>query len=109
MVGGRATRFLSAVLRCGIVCVSLVLPAGSAVAQSSPPLIGVTFTHTAVDGCNLDSNGIVLHYDRPGVRRLVRSELAAMHAAGIQTVRILLWNMSDITGQDWGVIPSAGG
>jgi hypothetical protein len=43
------------------------------------------------------------------MRRLVRSELAAMHAAGIQTVRILLWNMSDITGQDWGVDPSAGG
>jgi hypothetical protein len=41
------------------------------------------------------------------MRRLVRSELAAMHAAGIQTIRILLWNMSDITGQDWGVIPSA--
>jgi hypothetical protein len=87
-----------------------MLLAGPAVAQPLPPLIGVTFTHAAIpDGCALDFNGIVLHYDRPGMRRLVRSELAAMHAAGIQTIRILLWNMSDITGQDWGVIPSAGG
>src|SRR5882757_11382939 len=68
-------------LGCG-VCASLLLLAGSAVAQPSPPLIGVTFTHTAVPGCDLGSNGIVLHYDRPGVRRLVRSELAGMHAAG---------------------------
>jgi hypothetical protein len=98
-----------AVFRCAIVCVSLMLIAGPAVAQPSPPLIGVTFTHAAIPGCDLGSNGIVLHYDRPGMRRLVRSELAAMHAAGIQTVRILLWNMSDITGQDWGVVPSAGG
>jgi hypothetical protein len=82
----------------------------SAVAQPSPPLFGVTFTHATIPGdCALDFNGIVLHYDRPGMRRLVRSELVAMHVAGIQTVRILLWNMSDITGQDWGVIPSSGG
>ncbi len=87
-----------------------MLLSGSAVAQPSPPLIGVTFTHAAIpSGCALDFNGIVLHYERPGMRRLVRSELAAMYAAGIQTVRILLWNMSDITGQDWGVVPSAGG
>src|SRR5262249_58463119 len=41
--------------------------------------------------------------------RLVRSQLAAMHAAGLSTIRILFWNMTDITGQDWGVLPSAGG
>jgi hypothetical protein len=51
----------------------------------------------------------VLHDDQPGMRQLVRSQLAAMHKAGLQTIRILLWNMSDISDQDWGVIPSAAG
>jgi hypothetical protein len=32
-----------------------------------------------------------------------------MRAAGIQSLRLLLWHMSDVSGQDWGVIPSAGG
>ena len=86
-----------------------MLLAGSAGAQSSPPLIGVTFTHSDMRGCDLNGNGIVLHYHRPGMRRLVRSELAATRAAGIQTIRILMWNMSDITSHDWGVIPSASG
>jgi hypothetical protein len=78
-------------------------------ATGEPPLIGATFTHTSLVGCDLNRTGIVLHYDRPGVRRLVRSQLAAMRAAGLQTIRILLWHMSDITGHDWGVLPSAGG
>ena len=86
-----------------------MLLAGSAGAQTSPPLIGVTFTHSDMRGCDLNGNGIVLHYDRPGMRRLVRSELAATRAAGIQTIRILMWTMSDITSHDWGVIPSASG
>jgi hypothetical protein len=82
---------------------------GGVTADPPVPLIGVTYTHTSVANCDLNGHGIVQHYDRPGMRRLVRTQLAAMHAAGIQTIRILLSNMSDITGQDWGVIPSANG
>jgi hypothetical protein len=39
-----------------------------------PPLIGATYTHTALIGCSLDRTGLVLHYDTPGVRRLARSQ-----------------------------------
>ena len=92
-----------------IVAAAIAAFAGSTAADPPVPLIGVTYTHTSVANCDLNANGIVQHYDRPGMRRLVRTQLAAMHAAGIQTIRILLWNMSDITGQDWGVIPSANG
>jgi hypothetical protein len=85
------------------------VPFAARAAGEDVPLIGTTYTHTAVGGCDLSNTGIVQHYDSPGVRRLARSHLAAMHDAGLQTIRILLWNMSDITGQQWGIVPSAGG
>jgi hypothetical protein len=88
-----------------IAAVLGLVPAAAATA-ATPTLIGATFTHTSVQGCHLDDNGIVLHYDRPEMRQLVRSQLAAMHKSGLQTIRILLWNMADISDQDWGVIPS---
>jgi hypothetical protein len=84
-----------------------VVPATQA--GDPPPLIGSIMTHESLAGCSLDRTGIVLHYDNPGMRRRVQAELTAMHAAGLQTVRILLWNMTDITGHDWGVLPSLGG
>lgn len=80
--------------------------------SSAAPLIGVTYTHAAVAAdCNLDRprSAIVLTYDEPGVRRLVRGQLAAMRAAGMQSIRILLWNMGDIGTHTWGVVPSANG
>jgi hypothetical protein len=87
----------------------LVISASSRAVGSEQPSIGATLTHTSLVGCDLNRTGIVLHYDSPGVRHVVQSQLAAMHAAGLQTIRILLWNMTDITSHDWGVLPSAGG
>jgi hypothetical protein len=71
--------------------------------------VGAAYTHWATPACSPNGTGIVATYDQPGVRRRVRLQLAAMRAAGIQSLRLLLWHMSDISGQDWGVIPSAGG
>jgi hypothetical protein len=77
--------------------------------QSVPvPLIGANYTHYVNPSCSLDY-GIISHYDRPGVRPRVRAQLAAMRAAGIQSLRLLLWYMSDATGQTWGIVSSAGG
>jgi len=81
----------------------------SAAAKESVPvqLIGANYTHYVNPSCSLDY-GIVTHYDRPGVRRRVRDQLAAMRAAGIQSLRLLLWYMSDATGQNWGIVSSHG-
>jgi len=95
-----------------LACAAIIVAAAAAATSSAAPLIGVTYTHTAVAAdCNLDTprSAIVLTYDEPGVRRLVRGQLAAMRAAGMETIRILLWNMSDIGTHAWGVVPSANG
>jgi hypothetical protein len=76
---------------------------------SEPPLIGAAYSHWATPACSPTGTGIVATYDQPGVRQRVRLQLAAMRAAGIESLRLLLWHMSDVSGQDWGVVPSAGG
>jgi hypothetical protein len=77
--------------------------------ESAPvPLIGANYTHYVNPSCSLDY-GIITHYDWPGVRPRVRAQLAAMRAAGIQSLRLLFWYMSDATGQTWGIVSSAGG
>jgi hypothetical protein len=81
----------------------------AAVQASVPvPLIGANYTHYVNPSCSLDY-GIVTHYDWAGVRRRVRAQLAAMRAAGIQSLRLLLWYMSDATGQNWGIVSAGGG
>jgi hypothetical protein len=82
----------------------------SAKESASVPLIGANYTHYVSPSCSLElSYGIVTHYDLRGVRARVRAQLAAMRAAGIQSLRLLLWYMSDATGQSWGVVSSGGG
>jgi hypothetical protein len=76
---------------------------------STLPLVGTAYAHWATFGCSVNGAGIVATYDQPGVRKRVRLQLAAMRAAGLDSLRLLLWHMSDISGQDWGVVPSAGG
>ena len=100
-------------MRRGLLLAVLVLTLAASAdmisAAVSPPPIGANFTHYQNANCSLDYSGIVVRYSQPGVRRRVRAELAAMHAAGIQTLRLLLWHMSDSTGQHWGIVPSKGG
>jgi hypothetical protein len=92
-----------------LVAAIVQMPAAGGAAVS-PPLIGVTYTHSNLKSCDLHgSTGIVAHYNDPGERRLVRTQLAAMRKAGIDSIRFLLWFMTDASNQDWGVVSSAGG
>jgi hypothetical protein len=94
-----------------VCCVALaaLVSAGSGRPAASPPLIGANYTHYKNADCSLANTGIVTHYQDPGIRRLVRAQLAAMHKAGVETLRLLLWHMTDATGQNWGIVPSGGG
>jgi hypothetical protein len=104
--------------RIGVVatCIAIVLVAAAS-SRSTPatahasapvPLIGANYTHYVNPSCSLNY-GIITHYDWPGVRPRVRAQLAAMRAAGLQSLRLLLWYMSDATGQYWGIVSSGGG
>jgi hypothetical protein len=83
--------------------------ATEAPANSRAPLIGVNYNHFAFPNCSLDDTGIVLTYGEPGVRTIVRRQLAAMRAAGIQSLRLLLWHVTDAGDMRWGVVSSHGG
>lgn len=78
-------------------------------AEVQAPLIGANYSHYENKNCSLDDTGIVSRYHQPGVRRRVRAQLAAMRSAGIETLRLLLWHMTDVGSHRWGVVSSAGG
>ena len=86
-----------------------LMAAGTGRPAQSRPLIGANYTHYANADCSLAGTGIVTHYQDPGVRRLVRGQLADMRAAGVQTLRLLLWYMTDASGTNWGPVSSRGG
>ena len=71
------------------------------------PLVGANYSLFGLVGCDSSGEGIVangmLH------RTLIRRQLAAMRASGVKTLRLLIWNQHDATGQTWGVVSSAGG
>jgi hypothetical protein len=62
---------------------------------SSPPLIGSLYARWGLIGCETEHSSIVSTYADPGVRERVRLQLAAMHAAGLSTLRLGLWNADD--------------
>lgn len=57
--------------------------------------------------CNIDGGGIVA--DGALERTTIRRQLAAMRAGGIETIRLLVWHLSDQEHHPWGVISSRGG
>lgn len=77
--------------------------------QHERPLIGTNYTHYAFSGCSMDGGGIVSSYHLPGVRERVQNQLVEMRSRDLETMRILLWHISDIAHHRWGVIPSDGG
>lgn len=100
-------------MRCWLLIGSVALVAAGSVSGAGntvpPPLIGTIYSHYANANCSLDDSGIVTHYHERGVRRRVQAQLGAMRAAGIETLRLLLWHMTDASDQRWGVASSAGG
>lgn len=78
------------------------------------PLIGANFSHFAEHGCATGQNGllgtgIVANWERPGVDALVRQQLKKMAAAGLRSLRLIVWHQTDVAGANWGVISSRGG
>jgi hypothetical protein len=70
----------------------LALPAAQAGATGSgTPLVGAAYAQWGFKCSATKGMGIVATYDEPGVRRKVRLQLAAMHAAGLDSLRLLLW------------------
>jgi F5/8 type C domain len=103
----RAIRFRVIASLIGLlVGAMLFLPAAeSRAGDSSPLLIGASHTHFLNPDCSLGGTGVVADGGR--VRTTIKQQLAAMRAAGIESLRMIVWNAHDTTGQDWGVIPSA--
>jgi hypothetical protein len=93
----------------GLLVLGSVVATRAPAGATSAPLIGVNYTHFAFPDCSLDDTAIVLTYDEPGIRTKVRRQLAAMRAAGIQTLRLLLWHVTDAGTMRWGVVSSGGG
>jgi hypothetical protein len=103
-------RFVCNAIAIGAASAIVAVAAPLASAVSTTPIVGATLTHSTIRSCDLHgSEGIVAQYNDPGRRRRVRTQLAAMYAAGLRSIRILLWHMADASNQDWGVVSSAGG
>jgi hypothetical protein len=71
----------------------------------SAPLIGALYSRWGLFGCRTEDTQIIPTYDDPGVRPRVRLHLAAMHAAGLETLRLGLWHADD-TSLGASLIPS---
>jgi hypothetical protein len=97
-------------VRCAVALLAVVLAASGSAATSGTrpqPLLGVNYLHYHDTPPNCSGLGIVRQYDRPEIRRLVRLQLAAMRAAGMRSLRLLVYHTS--AGDEWGLAGSAGG
>lgn len=85
-----------------------MLGAGAEAATSHvpPPLLGGDFIRYEETPPFCGGPSIVSSYGSPGVRGIVREELAAMRAAGMRATRLFLYHASDGEGD---IIPSKGG
>jgi len=71
------------------------------------PLVGVNYSTFGDLGCDFSGYGIVAY--GAGKQTLIRHQLGAMRAAGVQTLRTFIWSKHDARGKTWGVVSSAGG
>lgn len=88
--------------------VGLALAVPSATAALTPPLVGAAYSRWGVSGCDTTDMGIILTYDQPGIRRKIRLQLAAMHAAGLKTLRLMIWHSTAGT-DPFGMVSSSTG
>jgi len=71
------------------------------------PLVGVNYSTFGDRGCDFSGYGIVAY--GAGNRMLIRQQLAAMRAAGVQELRTFIWSQHDARAKTRGVVSSAGG
>jgi hypothetical protein len=90
------------------VAVTLLIPGQPLGADSSAPLIGAAYTNWGLNGCDTTGTAILTTYGHHGVRKRVRLQLGAMHAAGLDSLRLLIWNSAQGDDQA-GVVSSATG
>ncbi len=113
---GRTTCFHARLVAAGgaAFCLLAALSLPNAQGRSSGitlPEIGVTYTQPAIpDNCDLSAaRGLIKTYNWPGTRRRAQLQLAAMRAAGIDSIRILMWHLGDPASNDTTNLPSTGG
>lgn len=92
-----------------VFVLGLAAASGAYRSDVAPPLIGANYSHYRNESCSLDDTGLIAAYDESGVRRRVRAQLAAMGSAGIETLRLILWHMTQVGTHRWGVVASSGG
>lgn len=105
--GAMQRRLVPFICALAVVWLAAAFP-GAVRGAGGVPLVGVNYSHFAVVGCDIISNAGIIAYGQ-NKQPLIRRQLAAMRAAGIQSLRTFIWNQSDTTGQTWGVVSSAGG
>jgi hypothetical protein len=76
--------------------------------QPLQPLLGANFIRYEERPPYCGGPAILLDYHEPGVRDLVRSQLAAMRAAGMRALRLFIYHASNVRGND-SFLSSAGG
>ena len=80
---------------------------GAGAVAESLPLVGVNYSTFGDRGCDFRGYGILAY--GAGEQVLIRHQLAAMRAAGVQTLRTFIWSRHDAGRRTWGVVSSAGG
>jgi hypothetical protein len=75
----------------------------------SSVLLGANYTHHAFPACRAVGTGILATLHEAGVLETVHAQLGAMRRAGLGSLRLILWHMTDVPRQGWGVVPSRGG
>ncbi|HEU5280225.1 MAG TPA: hypothetical protein VFU26_15150 [Gaiellaceae bacterium] len=91
-----------------LAAVLLVVPVGGSHAAAPPaPLIGAAFSRWGVAGCDTYGMGILATYNQAGIRRRVRLQLAAMHAAGLSSLRLMIWH--SVHDDPFGMVSSQSG
>lgn len=91
---------------CIAVMLGLLGAGASAATSRPPPLLGANFIRYEETPPYCGGPSIVANYGAPGVREVVRKQLAAMRAAGMRATRLFLYHASEGEGD---LIPSAGG
>ena len=68
--------------------------------------MGVNYSGSQVFGCAFSGDVVAYGNYHP---KDIRQQLAAMHAAGLQSLRTFIWHEHDVGRQTWGIVSSAGG